>query len=244
MLNRMAGRICAVQAVTARTAADGAIKDSEITPADFVMPGDRRPFVAVYTDDQDGDSLAITFDIGVTGLMTMIDEDSGKQGIMPGIPPTDAGMELTLDTIERQIHVALADSGNGWAELLRILFGGRPWEVRSRRGANASEGQRFAGRQVTITGKPLADPEFGRPLAAGGFWEKFLAALDACEVPGFSAIAGTVRALLGVDAETVGWQRLQSAIVATRGQADALGIAPGFGDTLADIERIEVEGGQ
>lgn len=240
MLNRIAVRLCAVFAVMDKTFADDFVRDSQITlidPENDVE--ENHPFVAVYTDDQDGDELVLSFEIGVSARMVLPDQVDGKDVIVPGIPPTDAGIELVLDAIERQIHIALADEKNAWAELLRTVFS---WEAKPksiRGAAKTNSGERYAGRQILIQGTPLKDPEFGRELSEDGFWHRFLAQIDSNS--GLAGYGQIIRTLLGSENADVDWRLVMRAMKLSRGAADALGVSPVFGDSDVDISGAETK---
>ena len=238
MLNRLAVRLCAVYALMDNTFAEDGVRDSQITMIDAKSNlDDTRPFIAVYTDDQSDKQLTLTFEIGVTARMTTVD-GSGNNVIVPGIPPTDAGIEMVLDLIERQIHVALADESNEWAELLRFCFSDVGGSKSIRGASKTSDGERYAGRQIVIDGTVLADPEYGRALSVDGFWELFLTKAEA--EPNLVAIASSIRALLG-NGDPVDWKTMQRAMSLTRTAADRLGISPQIGEIATPITAVEVE---
>lgn len=177
---RFALRTATVKALRGRTFAGDMVRDSEIGPIDDAAKDKEIPFVVVYTDDSEiaghGTDLigndgkqCLVFEIGVTTRMT-------AQGEWE-IPTTDAGMELTIDAIERQIKLALADpADNAWGELWRDLVLGIEAK-KSQRGAAAKDGLRFAGRQLVIDVTMPRDPHPGRPL--GPLWQRFLALVAA-----------------------------------------------------------------
>jgi hypothetical protein len=174
-LVRLAHRLTVVRALRGATLAGDRVIDSSILSVEVAAKDHPKPFVVVYTDDlhrrQRGldpgrrDDLSIVLEIG--GTSTMVNDEAWS------IPPTDAGLELSLDLIERQIAVALADEGNAWSELWRRLHTGDPgWK--SMRGST-DEGIRLAGRRITIDVDPIGEPAFGRPPT--GVWADFLTLL-------------------------------------------------------------------
>ena len=169
-----------------------------------------------------------------------VENEEGQSDILPGVPLTDASIEFTVDMIERQVHVALADDQNPWAELFRRFVTVKDG-LKSERGASFQEGERFAGRQILLPVELPSDPEFGRPVADKGNWRLFLDALAA--EGDMDECRQIFEALLGVGETVHDWRLLQRAIHATRGQAEALGIAPFIGDDPAAIASFEVEGG-
>lgn len=238
MLNRLALRICVVQALIGHTFAGDAVKDSLITAVDTEIPAETKPFIAVYTDDQSADGLTLVIETGVTASMAVTNE-AGQDVIVAGVPPTDAGIEMMLDAIERQIHVALSDPDNSWAELYRLLFTGRAAPA-SKRGAASKDGERYAGRQIEIVGKPLADPTFGAPVNATGFWFKMLAAIDASA--DLAEHGDFFRDLIGDGVGRPEWRLQQRAIEATQAEATALGFAlPADVDDNATIGGVDTD---
>lgn len=235
MLMRAALRICAVEAVRGRTFAGQAVRDSEIVSMAPKLTDERLPFIAVYTDDFEDGMLTISWQIGVSASMR------GEGGnLISGIPPTDWGIEMTIDFIERQIRTALADPDNDWAEVFRKGVNS-PAPPKSERGAAMQDGERFAGRQVLQVVRPLGEPEYGRALGPKSFWRMFLdqMATDAR----FDEIGPIFEGLLGVGETVSDWRLVQRALGATRAQAEALGFAPASGDEPETIAGHAIDGG-
>ncbi len=241
MLNRFAIRMCAVYALAGRTFAGDEVRDSEIVPIDPQgNEGDTKPFVAVYTDDQSPDGVTLTFEIGASARMAAQDPESGKDVIVPGIPPTDSGIEALIDMMERQIHVALNDESNAWAQLLKVVC--KDLQLTgSRRGAMKTQsGERFAGREVVFTGKPLNDPEFGIEITDGSFWGRFLAQAEA--EPHLADFATNFRELLTDGSSIETWRLMLRALGASRQSGDALGVTPAMGmEATPDIAEAQID---
>lgn len=191
-LVRLAHRFATVRALRGATLVGSRVIDSSILSVDVAAKDETKPFIVVYTDDllrnQRGldparplDNLSIVLEIG--GTSTMVNDETWA------IPPTDAGLELSLDLIERQIAMVFADEANDWAEIWRRLHSGDPrWK--SIRGST-DEGVRLAGRQITIDVAPMAEPAIGREPS--GVWADFLALL--ATDPAAAGIVGDIRAL-------------------------------------------------
>lgn len=234
-LVRLAHRLATVRALRGATLAGPRVIDSSILAVDAVAQEETRPFVVVYTDDlvrhQRGldpsrpvDNLSIVLEIG--GTSAMINDESWA------IPPTDAGLELTIDIIERQIAVALAD-GSPWAEIWRRLHDGDPrWK--SLRGST-TEGIRLAGRQITIDVTPIAEPAFGR--APAGVWADFLALLG--EDPASAVIVDDLRALFAgpVTADDAALRSRRWSL--TEAEAAALGLVATTSGDIATVTVVE-----
>lgn len=219
-LARLAVRLATVAALRDRTLAGTAISDSAITPLDTLATREPRPFVVVYTDEgevavkgrdllgPDG-TFALVLEIGVGAHM--VQEDAWV------VPPTDEGLELTLDVIDRQIRVALVDPESPWAETWRRLVKGVT-RLRTRRGAPAKEGVRFAVRQIEMGIQPFAEPPFGP--AATGIWAEFLGRLAGDEQ--LSHLEPVVRGMIEGGAPQPSWAVLQQQLGLTRPELEAL----------------------
>jgi hypothetical protein len=240
VLSRLAARLCLVMALDGKTLAGDSLRDSMIVAIDSEgVEGETTPFIAIYTDDQDGKALTISLELGVTSSMAVINPDTGEKELVGGTPPTDSGIELTLDVMERQVHVALADEENSWAELFRVLFTSAG-NIKSVRGASKSvDGERFAGRQIIFEGEILDDPAFGRAYDEKSFWGRFLDKVDT--EPRLAHHATTIRALLGDGEMPDGWRLVMRAMGLSRPAADALGVTPEFGDVAAPITDPQTE---
>ncbi len=178
-LSRLALRIVTVAALRGRTWAGDAVRDSAIPPLDVAAREERLPFLSVYTDDgevspRNGDLLS-----GQPGCSLVIESAVTAQ-MRPGgdwvIPTTDAGMETTLDLLDRQVRRILMEGDNAWSRLWRALVT-EVRGLRSLRGASDEKGVRFAGRQLEIQVTTLPDPRPGH--AASGVWSDLLEALAA-----------------------------------------------------------------
>lgn len=235
-LARLALRIATVKALRGHTWAGDMVRDSEIGPIDDAAQDKEIPFVVVYTDDSEGEvsgtdlfahdgKQCLVIEVGVTTRMK-----PGRSG--PGgwaIPTTDAGMEMTIDAIERQIKLALTDPANPWGEFWRKLVLSIDMR-KSQRGAAAKDGVRFAGRQIVLDVDLPRDPAPGRPL--GPIWADFLA-LCAADAD----LAGQVDALralaTGGSTNWPDWQSVRAAYGLSLDRARALQIAPPEGAPAA-----------
>jgi hypothetical protein len=179
-LSRLALRIATVKALRGKTFAGNMVRDSEIAPIDETIEGETAPFVVVYTDESDTDPDVANEETSLFGRCTYVDltiETAVTTRMKPGpgsdwaIPPTDAGLEFTIDVIERQIRNALSDPDNAWAEMWRRLVR----EIKSQksaRGSSARKGVRFAGRQIVLTVDLAPEPRPGENVS--GLWRQFV----------------------------------------------------------------------
>lgn len=224
-LARFALRTATVKALRGRTFAGPNVLDSEIAPPEDAAPGTDVPFVVVYTDECEIDgtgtdlldgagTCCLTLEYGVT--------TRAKNGGEWQIPLTDAGIELTIDAIERQIGLALGGPDNPWAELWRTLVMASV-RRRSGRGAEAKDGVRFAGRQLKIDVTLPREPHPGRPL--GKVWADFLALAAADD--DLSAMVPLLTDLAtGGATDWPEWRTVRAAYGMSAARADALLITP------------------
>lgn len=232
-LARLALRLLTVKALTGRTQAGAMVRDSEIGVIDERGKDEKHPFIAVYVDEgsAEGEKLdlfpaegtvALIIEIGVTARMG---NEEGKELPGWGLPVTDAGMELMLDLIERQIRSALADPTEAWAILWNKLAP-RLKAIKVIRGASDKDGVRFAGRQLSLTLSLLADPEFG--AEPSGVWAEILAAFAADE-----ELAGIADAISEVLAGTLpaSWLVTQAQLAVSPNGVRVLGEGPLFETT-------------
>lgn len=245
-LNRLALRLLTVAALRGRTLAGAAVRDSMLTPLDGPIALDLPiPFLAVYTDDglsqprgrdlsTHGGTINLLIEFGVTAKMRF-KLDSGEDDEVLTPPPTDDRMELTLDVMERQIKVALADPHNPYAELWRILVS----EVKSlatKRGGFADRGGRYAGRMLEIEAVPLADPPYG--AEPSGRWPEILDALEAD--PEFARHVSLIRSLIVGSEPLPAWQVLQAQLGLSSTEASDMLITPVAGAEEGDIAIVTV----
>lgn len=129
MLVRTFLRLCALEALrpSALLAADGpwptlagrSVFDSRIDPIDDLAAGERRPIVAVYTDETNLDKIAqhgpalykSTVDL-VFELSVVAKEREGDDYVA-GVAFTDAELDADLDLFEEQIFFALHYGATG-----------------------------------------------------------------------------------------------------------------------------------
>jgi hypothetical protein len=245
-LSRLAIRLATVAALRDATLAGAAVRDSEVTTIDAVASSEKRPFIAVYTDDgeftvvgrdlQSGEgSFSLVIEFGVTARMAYTLEGGETEDINV-LVPTDAQMELTLDLMARQISVALLDAQAPWAEIWRRLIS-KVGRVASRRGASAEKGERFAGRQIEIEVTPYADPAIG--LRPGALWQSFLAQLESDPDTALKALGPVIRRQIVGETLVDELQSLRQQLGLTAGEAASMLASPPAGVT-GDVAIAEV----
>ena len=224
-LARFVLRTATVKALRGRTFAADMVRDSEIGPIDDAAKDKEIPFVVVYTDDVEGGGAGtdlaendgkqcLVIEIGVTTRMKAKGEWA--------IPTTDAGMELTIDAIERQIRLALGSPANPWGELWRDLV--LSIDARkSQRGAAAKDGVRFAGRQLVLDVSLPREPHPGRPM--GPIWQRFMA-LAAADADLAGLVPMLTQLATGGAEDWPEWWRVRAAYGLSQARAEALRLAP------------------
>jgi hypothetical protein len=220
-ITRDALRLCVVRCLRGKTFAGPRVKDSQIVPIEECDPNAPSPYLAVYTDDSrpgtDGRHTSLTIgqqsvliDIAVTARMERI-QATGPDG-QPLIDPesgeplmqamwldhvTDAGMELVLGAIERQVRVALNHPTCQWADMARSF--GQIMHIASVRGPSQRDGLRFVGRQLQITVEMSHDPAAGTDPLSHITWSRFLSALRSSGEPDLVPIAQSFEKLIRCD---------------------------------------------
>ncbi|XWN29957.1 MAG: hypothetical protein ROR55_21045 [Devosia sp.] len=181
-LPRLATRLATVHALRGATLVGDAVHDSAIGSIDVLAKQQRRPFIVVYTDDGESEprhgdpasgraSFTLIIEFAIGSLEQPDPENPGQMAV----PLTDAGLELQLDIIERQIRLALKNPNQAWAKLWRKLVTSVS-VIRAIRGASEDKSLRFAARQLQMDVGSLGDP---RPdEAAQEVWAMFLAAVE------------------------------------------------------------------
>lgn len=125
-LSRLALRLATVEALAPfsqyeaaapqwPTLAEGRVLDSEIGPLDYSLAAERRPLIAVYTDDSKRDGNGTAPDVlgdgeeivtlGVEIVVPAVVEQDGVAAVLP--VPTDSAAEAWLDLAEAQVAAAL-----------------------------------------------------------------------------------------------------------------------------------------
>lgn len=230
---RLALRLATVKALGGRTYAGSRVVDSAIeTIASTIGPGP-TPALLVYTDEASGEAegrdllsaggqatLAIEMAVAQAVQVPVAD---GENEVAIVIPGTDAGIEITLDLMERQVRLALTDPLSPWAEIWRRLVL-KIVDIRVLRGANARKGERFAARRLEIRVETLADPVPG--MNVGEVWADFLALAEAdTGGDGLAGLAAEIRAQIE-GSEMVDWRRAQAALGLTGAGIGGIGLAP------------------
>lgn len=176
-------RIATVHALRGATFADDRVRDSMINPAELIGK-EAEPFIIVAVDSAQASvtgrdllgangQTQLTLDFAVAARVKVEKAAEGEEPEEVVIPHTDAGMEITLDLMVRQLHRVILASQSPWAALWRALVTSIE-KITIDRGAAADQGIRYATRQIILTLNTLAEPSFG-PVV--GVWENAIALL-------------------------------------------------------------------
>ena len=158
-LARACLRLSAVAALRGVTLAETRVFDSRIGAIDGLKPDERKPVIAVYTEDESGEPLSshnggppfrphveLVFEISM--VEAQFDEATEITDI--ACPTTDAELEAALDTLEQQIRVVLFED---MLAPLSVLFRRaflRAHHYQSLRFREEAKGNRLAYRYIII----------------------------------------------------------------------------------------------
>ena len=226
-------RLAAKRMLAGATAAGAEVHDSRIAPVNDLGPDDPGLFVVVSTEEATVDTLggldllrgsrSLEFVVEIlAATAATIEGDAGEPALT--IPHTDAGLELSIDLIERQVMRALGGEGGGpWAEVWRGVAL-KVERIVSRRAASKEGGSRWAARQVVLTLDVLQEPPFGAPPAHA--WARAIAAMEAD--PEFAGLAPFVAAV--IEGEPIPeWDAARARAALRPEAAAALGLASAAG---------------
>jgi hypothetical protein len=213
------------------TLAGARVFDSAITPLDEMVSAEPKPMIVVSTEDDSAEVGGADWNSGGRSIQLVIETamsqsvelpDGEGQGVL--VPNTDAGLELTLAVLSRQISACLFGRGGGaWGVVFRKFVTGAS-EVVSRRGIQSKEGARIAARQTVYSISAMAEPPFDQPVAADTPLGAFLAA--AAADPQTASLAALIREV--IEGEPVGWPETYSVAAMIAGLSDELGQAIGI----------------
>lgn len=237
MIQALALRIAAQRALAGATIAENRVYDSAISAIDELLGEGPSPVIVISTEDQEvstsgSDVLAgsrtieLVIEVAFAGKSTHIvklSEDEEAEETQIAIPQTDAGLEMSLAVLCRQVERALFGTQTGWGSVFLALASDLAKAI-SKRGAGAvKDSTKFAARQTTYTIKPFAEPEFGKLPEANTPLANFLAALDAD--PAVSRWAPVIRAAIKGD-PVADWREAYASFGMTDEQARGIGIGP------------------
>ena len=244
---RLAARVALRQALLAgQTLAEDRVYDSAITEIDLAAVEERKPLLIVTTDDVEGEVVGRdilnsepTLDIVVeTACAAPAVLEDGAQTLV--IPDTDAGYEVSLDIVCRQVIRVIQAGGGEWGDVFRDLVPSFTHHLQ-RRGADNRNGVKFAARQIVVTAKllaePLDPPEEDTPLG------RFLTMAE--DNPKLAPLVPIIRSQFGSGPQT-SWDDLRTALGLSMGEYALMAVAPSFGPETPgfDIEGAPATGGE
>ncbi|MCW1842218.1 hypothetical protein [Prosthecomicrobium hirschii] len=241
----LAIRACTYLALRGATWAGDCVYESKLEPIDAIVQAETQPFITIAIDEASGepkghgasllaavDRLLLVIEIAV-GVRALADDGS----TIVGVPPTDRGLEWTMDILVRQVMRTLSTDptwGDLWRRFRMELNG-----IRLLRGG-ATDGERYAARQIVFDLHPVSDPDVGNIPAGDSLWGTFVAALrglDAAdpELAEYRALADLIEAEIAEPHGIGSWQIVAARLGLARQSARELGIVP-EGDGMLDGE--------
>lgn len=235
-LSALAIRACTYLALRGATWAGDCVYESKLEPIDAIVQDAAQPFITIAIDEASGepkghgasllsavDRLLLVVEIAV-GVRALAEDGS----TVIGVPPTDRGLEWTMDILVRQAMRALSADpiwGDLWRRFRMELNG-----VRLLRGG-AVDGERYAARQIVFDIHPVSDPDFGIIPTGDILWGQFIAALRALDVEDpelaeYGALADLIEAEITEPRGFGSWQVAAARLGLARQSAEALGITP------------------
>ncbi|KPL53200.1 hypothetical protein ABB55_14070 [Prosthecomicrobium hirschii] len=235
-LAALAIRACTFLALRGATWAGDCVYESKLEPIDVIIQAETQPFITIAVDEASGepkgrgasllaavDRLLLVVEIAV-GVRALAEDGS----TVVGVPPTDRGLEWTMDILSRQVMRALSSDptwGDLWRRFRMELNG-----VRLLRGG-AVDGERYAARQIIFDIHPVSDPDVGSIPTGDSVWGQFIAALRALdaeepEVAEYRALADLIEAEITKPQGFGSWQVAAARLGLARHSAEALGITP------------------
>lgn len=229
-------RFCAAEALRGKTFAEERVYDSSVNALDEFLKDQSSPFIVVSTDEADigpdvfdvcqVDKVDLVLDLGVGAKVTA---NNGDVSFV--IPHTDAGTEMAVNILTRQVLRELFEpnSGGDFGKIFRKVAS-KPSKISVRRGAGAENGVRFSAAQLIISLAPLQEPAFGREPA--NVFLDFIQLLR--DHPVHNRIADAIATAFAGEA-IPDWKATASALGISDETADAIGIYSlgGQGDVLA-----------
>ncbi|MGA0615944.1 hypothetical protein [Paracoccus sp. KR1-242] len=243
-------RIATREALSGATLAEHRVFDSVIDPTDNrISDREKRPMIAVYTDDHGSDEgqgrgdflqdgrLDLVLECIVASRITVPIEGENDEVIQLSVPNSDAGTEIILDLLEAQAIRALVAGIGPWPDLWRELCVADIRSHMSRRGVSAEQAGRFAVRQITLSVDLLIDPDRGLALDPSGPWARALVLMDGN--PALSNTAQILRSELEGEPMT-DWRRAAARLGVNLSTVEALGLGPLEADDPVPLVEGEV----
>ena len=232
----LAIRACTYLALRGATWAGDCIYESKLEPIDMIVQAETQPFITIAIDEASGEPKGHGASLlaAVDRLLLMIEIAVGVRALaedgstVVGVPPTDRGLEWTMDILVRQVMRALSSDptwGDFWRRFRMELNG-----VRLLRGG-AADGERYAARQIVFDIHPVSDPDVGMVPTGDSLWGRFIAALRSLDggdpdLAEYRALADLIEAEIAEPRGFGSWQAAAARLGLSRRSAEALGITP------------------
>lgn len=242
----MAIRLALTGELLGKTIVGDAVYDSSIAPIDHFQEAGDSPFVSIAVEDQSASGFTVrdvmsgdrAFDLVIeiaSGHRAHVETSGGTIPVI-NLSESDAGKELTLDLIERQVlrHI-MSPVDAVWGAVLQSLVV-KIDSLNIQRGIKSEGGIRLAFRQILLSIVPIDDPLIGHQPE--GVWQDFL---TACEADSATAgVAPSIRAVIvgdSVPAHLLQWVAEGMKPDAARG----LSLLSADGSTEPTPTMVEVE---
>lgn len=223
-------RMTAVQALRGATLAGEKVSDSSIEALSDIMTDAQQPVMLVRIDQSSEPSaneglfarsatVTLSIDLIVASKVTFAVEGTPVSELV--IEPTDAGLEFSLDVLDRQWRRALSDPENSFAEAFRQLVAGFG-PIKASRGVDPETGRKHAIRMIEVEIEPICDPAPGDALPAA--IDAVLTQLET--VADYVGAVGICRAEFAKGSALLSWQKVQSQLMTTSPVPGLLGVAP------------------
>lgn len=247
-------RLVTVAALRDRTWAETRVYNSDNSPLTEALAGTMEaPYIVVYTDDDvrhgveakdllgADRTISLVIAFAVSGPVIAVEGGSAIT-----FPQTDAAFEMVLDLVEAQIIEALVhDPMSAWGGLWGDIVDKFGAEVRSRRGASADTGVRWAARELTLQVDPIADHPPGAPYGDDHPVKRFITMARAATPELQMAVAADMIEAALDPTVAPSWRQAQAWLGLAEEAVRDLGLAPADGGE-ADIktESIKIDGGE
>lgn len=226
-------RIATVLALRGRTWAGDAVFDSSIIPIDTRIETDGgHPLLVVYTDEAQSRARG---EMDLTGLRPVVDLvihaavavgfEGSESGASVSVARSDAGFEAQLDVIEAQVTRVLMRGEDPWSELWRAFARQRDG-IRTRRGASARKGMRFAAREIVLPVEVVPDP-----LGTGAEYPWAMAVESFGANPDTSDLAAVLATFMA-GSDVPEWRRVYRTLGLDAATARSLAFAAADGEIL------------
>ncbi|RWG53994.1 MAG: hypothetical protein EOQ64_21990 [Mesorhizobium sp.] len=236
-------RMLAVQALRGNTIAADGVTDSSIEALSSIMSDRQAPVILVrideskYAGQNEGffvTSGTVTFALDLIVASSVTYQTTDGQAVNQiEIAATDAGLEFSLDMLDRQWRRVLSDPNNAFAECFRSLVAAIG-PAKAARGVDPEGGRKHAIRMVEIEIEPVCDPAPGAELPP---------VIDAAltqlaTVPDYQSAVVIMRGEFAKGFDLMSWQKIQSTLMTTAAVPAMLGVAPPDAGEVVGFDQV------